>query len=207
MLGQAFYDRPALDVARDLIGLQLVRRLPEGRLAGRIVEVEAYVSIEDRASHASRGRTERNAVMFGPPGHAYVYLVYGMHWCLNLVTEREGIPAAVLIRAVEPVEGIEQMRARRPKARKDVELTSGPARLCQALGIDGSLNGADLCSPGSLVWVEDCGGGRGTIVVAPRVGVAYAGEWAARPFRFYEDESPFVSARPKPGQRRTGRAP
>jgi len=202
MVGRAFYDRGALDVARDLIGLMLVRRDGAGIVAGRIVETEAYVSVEDRASHASRGRTRRNEVMFGPPGHAYVYLIYGMHWCVNLVTEPEGVPAAVLIRAVEPMEGLDRIRARRPKARKDPELTGGPARLCQAFAIDGSLNGADLCLPAGPLYVEDRGAPRGTLVAAPRVGVDYAGEWAARPFRFYEDESPYVSARPRGAGRR-----
>jgi DNA-3-methyladenine glycosylase len=197
MLDRAFYNRPALDVARELIGLVLVRRHEAGTVAGRIVETEAYVGIGDRASHASRGRTARNEVMFGPPGHAYVYLIYGMHWCLNLVTEREGVPAAVLIRAVEPVEGIQLMRVRRPKARTDEQLTSGPARLCQAFAIDGSLNGAGLCLPDSTLYVEGRGEGSGTIIAAPRVGVDYAGEWAAKPFRFHEDESPYVSVRPK----------
>jgi len=200
MLERDFYDRPALDVARDLIGLLLVRRGHDGAVSGRIVEAEAYVSIEDRASHASRGRTDRNAVMFGPPGHAYVYLIYGIHWCLNLVTEREGIPAAVLVRAIEPVEGIELMRARRPKARTDQQLTSGPARLCQAFGIEGSLNGADLCLTDSPLYVEGRGGERGAVVAAPRIGVEYAGEWAAKPFRFYDDESRYVSVRPKKGR-------
>ena len=198
MLDRTFYDRPAPDVARDLIGLYLVRRLPEGIVAGRIVEAEAYVGPQDLACHASRGRTPRTEVMFGPPGHAYVYFVYGMHWCLNFVTEAEGIPAAVLIRAVEPAEGIAAMRARRPKARRDVDLTSGPARLCDAFGIDGSLNGADLCQPGSALWAEDRQTPRGTLVATPRIGVAYAGEWAAKPFRFYEDANPFVSVRRRP---------
>ena len=197
MMDRAFYDRPTLEVARDLIGLVVVRRSPDGVVAGRVVETEAYIGLDDRASHASRGRTSRNAVMFGPPGHAYVYFVYGMHWCLNLVTEPDGIPAAVLLRAVEPVEGIALMRARRPKARKDQQLTSGPARLCQALAVDGALDGADLCTPASALHVDDRGCARGTVVAAPRVGVDYAGEWAQKPFRFYEDESPFVSARPK----------
>ena len=195
MLKRDFYDRPALDVARELIGLHLVRVLPEGRVAGRIVETEAYVGPQDLACHAARGRTARTEVMFGPPGHAYIYFIYGMHWCLNLVTERDGFPAAVLLRAVEPTEGIELMRARRPKARKDVQLTSGPSRLCAAFGIDGSLNGADLCRPGSVLYVEDRGDPRSTIVAAPRIGVDYAGEWAAKPFRFYEDESAYVSVR------------
>jgi len=202
MLDRAFYDRPALDVARDLIGRYLVRLLPEGRLAGRIVETEAYIGPQDLACHAARGRTARNEVMFGPPGHAYIYFIYGMHWCLNLVTEREGIPAAVLLRAVEPADGIGFMRARRPNARTDVELTSGPARLCAAFGIDGSLNGADLCRPDSVLYVEErpsAGSGRGPIVAAPRIGVAYAGEWAEKPFRFYEDRNPHVSVRLKRG--------
>jgi len=203
MLERAFYDRPALEVARELIGLTLVRRLPEGVAAGRIVETEAYIGMEDRASHASRGRTARNAAMFGPPGHAYVYLVYGMHWCLNLVTEQAGVPAAVLLRAIEPVEGIEGMRARRLKARTDAQLTSGPARLCQALAVDGTLDGADVCRPEGDLLVEDRGRRLGPLVACPRVGVHYAGEWAAKPFRFCDGESPYLSVRPgkEPGRR------
>lgn len=195
MIERSFYARPALDVARDLLGLVLVRRGPEGVAAGRIVEVEAYVGAEDKACHAARGRTARNAVMFGPAGHAYIYFVYGMHWCLNFVTEREGIPAAVLLRAIEPVEGIELMRARRPKARKDAQLTNGPARLCQALAVTGELNGADLCLPESPIFVEDRSLGHGPVVATARIGVDYAGEWAARPFRLYDESSAFVSAR------------
>ena len=205
MLDRAFYDRPAVEVARDLIGLVLVGRSREGTVAGRIVEAEAYVGPEDLACHASRGETARNAVMFGPPGHAYVYFVYGMHWCLNLVTGFEGFPAAVLLRAVEPVEGIELMRSRRPRARKDVQLTSGPARLCQAFAVDGAGNGLDVCAADAPLAVEDRGRRVGSIVAAPRVGVDYAGEWAAKPFRFYEDESPYVSARPR-GTRRPSNA-
>ncbi|MFP4056513.1 MAG: DNA-3-methyladenine glycosylase [Candidatus Brocadiia bacterium] len=199
MVPRAFYHRPALEVARSLIGLTLVRREPHAVLAGRIVETEAYTGPDDQASHASRGRTARNAPMFGPPGHAYVYLVYGIHWCLNLVTGPEGLPAAVLLRAIEPREGIERMRARRPAARRDVQLTSGPARLCQAMGIDGSLDGADLCLADAPLWVEECGEPAGPIVAAPRVGVDYAGQWAARPYRFFERDSPYVSVRPRGG--------
>jgi len=195
VIERSFYARPALEVARELLGLVLVRRSPEGTVAGRIVEAEAYIGREDRACHAWRGKTARNAVMFGPPGHAYVYFTYGMHWCLNLVTDREGVPAAVLLRAVEPVEGLELMRARRPKARKDTDLTSGPARLCQAFAVDGSLNGADLCAPDSILFAEDRGLGHGPAVAAPRVGVDYAGEWAAKPFRLYDASSAFVSPR------------
>lgn len=199
MLERDFYDRPALDVARELVGRVLVRRSPEGTTAGRIVETEAYVGPEDQASHASRGKTERNAVMFGPPGHAYVYLVYGMHWCLNLVTGPEGVPAAVLLRAVEPVEGIDLMRQRRTKARKDLQLTSGPARLCQAFAVDGSLDGADLCAPDATLLVEDRGLDPGPVVACPRIGVDYAGPWAARPFRLCDAASPCLSVRPKDG--------
>ena len=201
-LARSFFDRPALAVARELLGKVLVRESADGMVAGRIVETEAYIGLEDRASHASRGRTKRNAVMFGPPGHAYVYLIYGMHWCLNLVTERAGVPAAVLLRAVEPLEGLALIRSRRPKARRQRDLTSGPARLCQAFAVDGSLNGADVCSPEAALFVEDRALAVGTVVAAPRVGVDYAGEWAHRPFRFYEEESAWVSVRRAKGAQR-----
>ncbi|MBM4042199.1 MAG: DNA-3-methyladenine glycosylase [Planctomycetes bacterium] len=195
MVGRWFYARPALDVARDLLGMVLVRRSPEGTVAGRIVEAEAYIGIDDKASHAWRGKTARNAAMFGPPGHAYVYFIYGMHWCLNLVSDADGVPSAVLLRAAEPLDGLELMRARRPKARSDQQLANGPARLCQAFAVTGELNGADLCVPGAPLYVEDRRLGHGPIVAAPRIGVDYAGEWAAKPFRLYDDSSPFVSVR------------
>ena len=197
MLPRPFYDRPALEVARDLIGLCLVHRTAEGTVAGRIVEAEAYIGAHDLACHAARGRTRRTEVMFGPPGHAYVYLIYGMHWCLNLVTCPEDTPAAVLVRAVEPTDGLDLIRSRRPKARRDPDLTSGPGRVCAAFAIDGSLNGADLCRPDGPLYVEDRGTPRGAIIATARIGVDYAGPWAAEPFRLYEHESPFVSARPK----------
>ncbi len=198
MLPRDFYDRPALEVARELIGTVLVRRLDDGAvLAGRIVEAEAYTGPEDQANHASRGRTKRNAVMFGPPARAYIYLVYGIHWCLNAVTGEEGFPAAVLLRAIEPLDGWDRIRARRPKARKDTDLTSGPGKLCQALAIDGELNGADLCQGDSGLWIEDRGLAAGAIVAAPRVGVDYAGAWAEEPFRFCAEGSPYLSVRPK----------
>jgi DNA-3-methyladenine glycosylase len=181
-LPRAFYARRALDVARDVIGTHLLRR-SGGRLRiGRIVEAEAYQGPQDLASHASRGRTARTDVMFGPPGHAYVYLVYGMWDCFNIVTAPEGVPHAVLIRAVEPVAGLMQK-------------TSGPGLVCRAMGIDRRLNGADLC--GASVWLAHPIGpssrpvrlGRG-----PRIGVDYAGRWAERPWRFFDRDSPFLSA-------------
>ena len=192
-LEREFFARDTLRVARDLLGRVLVRVLDGERLSGRIVEVEAYIGEEDQASHARVGRTERNAAMYGPPGHAYVYLIYGVHHCLNLVTEREGFPAAVLVRALEPLEGIERMRALRA-GRPDRQLTSGPGRLCQALAIDRRFDGADLCAPDSLLFLEE---GKPvsehSIAAGPRVGVR--GDEAAlrAPWRFYLRGNPYVS--------------
>ncbi len=187
-------------MARRLLGAIVVRDDGAGRRAGRIVETEAYGGLEDRASHARAGRTPRTGVMFGPPGRAYVYLVYGMHHCLNVVCGPEGEAAAVLIRALQPLEGLDLMRHARGLMADggrggaapggDARLTAGPARLCQALGIDRSLDGLDLLSDDRLRLV---GPPRGEVrlevgervVAGPRVGVAYAGpEWAARPWRF-----------------------
>lgn len=151
-LPREFYDRPTLVVARELLGQLLVRYVDGQRLSGRIVEVEAYIGEDDKASHASRGLTERTRPMYGPPGLAYVYLIYGMHHCLNVVTEREGFPAAVLIRGLEPLEGLEAMRRRRA-GRPLVMLTDGPAKLCQAMAIDRRLNGHDL-TIGQELWLE-----------------------------------------------------
>jgi len=191
-LSRDFFARDTLVVARALLGQRLVRLLGAAallpsvgggaaslpsvenhqRLSGRIVEVEAYVGEEDQACHARCGRTERNASMYGPPGHAYVYFVYGMHYCLNFVTEREGYPAAVLVRALEPLEGVEAMRARRGD-RPDLQLTSGPARLCQALEIDRRFDGADLCAPDSSLFLEgDVVVPDEAVVSGPRVGVS-----------------------------------
>ena len=176
------YARPTLAVARDLLGCWLVHELPDGRREGRIVETEAYVGPEDRASHASRGRTARTAVMFGPPGHAYVYLIYGMHFCLNVVTEAAGFPAAVLIRALEPGVGVALP-------------TNGPGRLCRALGVDRRQNGQDLVT--GPLWIERRGEAPADeqVATAPRVGVDYAGEWAERPWRIFLVDSPHVSVR------------
>ncbi len=142
-LPRSFYRRSTLQVARDLLGATLVRRTTRGTLAGRIVEVEAYIGEDDPACHASHGRTARTEVMYGPPGHAYVYFTYGMHFMLNVVTEREGYPAAVLLRALEPRLGAAEMRRRRARS-PDWQLASGPARLCRAFAIDLRFNGADL---------------------------------------------------------------
>jgi DNA-3-methyladenine glycosylase len=156
------------------------------------VEAEAYRGPEDRAAHSWRGRaTPRTRAMFGPPGHAYVFLVYGMHWNFNLVTGREGEPHAVLIRAIEPLEGIDLMAARRGIAKERVELTNGPGKLCQALGIDREQYGADLC--GDRVYLLDAP--RARAKRAPRVGVDYAGAWALKPWRFFDPESRYVSVR------------
>jgi DNA-3-methyladenine glycosylase len=170
-----------LDIARDLLGKLLVREVGERRFEGRVVEVEAYCGPEDRAAHSSRGRTPRTEVMFGPPGHIYVYLIYGMYNCLNFVTAPVGRPQAVLIRALEPVVGVARC--------------SGPGLLCRAFEIDRSLNGAPIGAPG-LDIVED-GYSPGPIHALPRIGVDYAGEWAAQQWRFCL-ESPHLS-RPLPG--------
>lgn len=192
-LGREFFAQDTLRVARALLGKRLVRVLDGERLSGRIVEVEAYIGEEDQASHARFGRTERNAAMYGPPGHAYVYMIYGVHHCLNLVTGPEGFPAAVLVRALEPLEGIERMRALRP-GRPDLQLTSGPGRLCQALAIDRRFDRADLCAPDSLLFLEEGGPiPESAILSSPRVGVR--GDQAAlqAQWRFYLRDNPYVS--------------
>jgi DNA-3-methyladenine glycosylase len=191
-LARDFYAQPTIQVAQQLLGKSLVRVQLEGVTSGIILETEAYVGLEDKASHASRGQTARNAVMFGPAGFAYVYVIYGLHHCLNLVTEREAYPAAVLIRALQPGEGIELMRARRRK--QDIRLlANGPGNLCQAFGIERSFNGIDLC--GDALFVDNHGHSPAEIVVTTRVGVDYAGDWKNMPWRFYIAGHPGVSKR------------
>jgi DNA-3-methyladenine glycosylase len=194
-LARDFFTRDTLTVARDLLGRRLVRILDGECLSGRIVEVEAYVGEEDQACHARSGRTERNASMYGPPGCAYVYFIYGMHYCLNVVTEREGFPAAVLVRALEPLEGIETVRTRRG-GRIDVDLTSGPARLCQALGIDRRFDGADLCALDADLFIErDAGVPDEAVVAGPRIGVRGDEAALAAPWRLYVWDNQYVSRR------------
>ena len=192
-LSRAFFARDTLAVARELLGQRLVRVLDGRRLAGRIVEVEAYVGEDDQACHARCGRTERNAPMYGPPGHAYVYFVYGMHHCLNVVTGEEGYPAAVLVRALEPLEGIEEMRTRRG-GRPDAQLTSGPARLCQALDIDRRFDGGDLCAPDALLFLEeDIPMPDDAVASGPRIGVRGNEVAIAIPWRFFIPDNRHVS--------------
>jgi DNA-3-methyladenine glycosylase len=179
-LPRSFYAQETLTVARALIGMHLVHRGPHGLQVGRIVETEAYKGPQDLAAHSARGRrTARTEVMFGPAGHAYVYLIYGFWHCLNVVTADHGVPHAVLLRALEPVSGIDAT-------------THGPGLLCRALHIDKSLNGADL-TLGQL-WIEKPSEYRQPkIERATRIGVDYAGDWAKKPWRFFDRESPYVS--------------
>ena len=192
-LAQSFYERSALDVARDLLGKVLVRRRNSLRLSGIIVETEAYDGPDDLACHASKGRTARTEVMFGPPGFAYVYMIYGFYFCLNAVTCKQGFPAAVLIRALEPIEGVRSMRRLRSNPTRDTEIASGPGKLCMAMDIDKNLNGINL--EGKTLWVEDRQIEPGSIRTSPRIGVDYAGEYKDKPWRFYIYENPHVSRR------------
>jgi DNA-3-methyladenine glycosylase len=185
VLKRSFYERPAVDVARTLLGKILVH----GKVAGRIVETEAYLGGDDLASHSARGLTARTRVIFGPPGHAYVYLIYGMYECLNLVAEPTGQPGCVLIRALEPLVGIAKMQERRPAARTSRELTSGPGRLTLALGITRRQNGADV-TRGLLTVREATDGAPFEIEVTPRIGIRHCADW---PLRYVIKDSPFAS--------------
>jgi len=199
-LGRSFYDRPTLDVAKDLIGCHLVFNGPRGKVSGRIVETEAYIGEGDPACHAARGMTERNQVMFGPPGHAYVYFIYGMYHCLNFVTEREGFPAAVLIRAAEPVEGLPVIRKNSPP-QPDYALLAGPGKLCRGFDITREQNGLDLT--GRILYVEDRHEPPAEIARTPRIGISNAAEVE---WRFFDVNSRAVSKhrlsnRPSPMRR------
>ncbi|MFH8406419.1 DNA-3-methyladenine glycosylase [Streptomyces sp. NPDC018019] len=193
-LTRDFFDRPVLDVAPELLGRTLVRRTPQGPIELRITEVEAYNGSSDPGSHAYRGRTARNASMFGPPGHAYVYFIYGMWFSLNLVCNKEGTASGVLLRAGEVLTGTEQAAARRPKARNTRELAKGPARLATALDIDRSLDGTDICSTDPdqpLTVLQGHQADAAEVRNGPRTGIS--GEGAVHPWRFWIDGDPTVS--------------
>jgi len=188
ILKRAFYERPTVEVARDLLGKVLVH----GATAGVIVETEAYLGGDDLASHSARGLTDRTRVIFGPPGHAYVYFIYGMYECLNIVAEPDGKPGCVLIRALEPVAGIETMQGRRQAARKIEDLASGPGKLTLALAITRAQNGADV-TRGSLVVRAPAVRRAVEIVTTPRIGITQCADW---PLRFLVRGNAFVSRQP-----------
>lgn len=190
-LPASFYDRPTEKVARDLLGAVLVSRTRDGVAAGRIVETEAYVGEHDLACHAAAGLTERTAPLYERPGIAYVYFIYGMHWCFNAVTRAKGEPSAVLVRALEPVVGIELMRERRGRVHRDVDLTNGPAKLCDALAIDGTFNRAGL-QRGALTIREGSPVRDSEVAVTPRIGITRCADW---PLRWIVRDSPYVSHR------------
>lgn len=193
-LPRSFYARDTLVVARELLGLHLVHRTPHGEFVGRIVETEAYQGPEDLAAHSARARSARTEVMFGPAGHAYVYLIYGMWNCLNVVTRTVDVPHAVLIRAVEPIAGV-------------TSSTHGPGLLCRAFELDRSHSGLDMTK--SHLWIEQPKGApsRVQIVASPRIGVDYAGSWAQKPWRFHDANSPYVSTVSAAARRRILAAP
>ncbi|MFB7518244.1 DNA-3-methyladenine glycosylase [Streptomyces sp. NPDC056144] len=192
-LPRSFFDRPVLEVAPDLLGRTLVRNTPEGRIEVRLTEVEAYAGAIDPGSHAFRGRTARNHVMFGPPGHAYVYFTYGMWHCLNLVCGPEGEASGVLLRAGEILTGAEQARPRRRSARNDKELAKGPARLATALDVTLSLNGTDTCADENapLALLTGTPPTRDLVENGPRTGVG--GDGAPHPWRYWITGDPTVS--------------
>lgn len=185
ILKRAFYERPTIEVARDLLGKVLVH----GSVAGIIVETEAYLGGDDLAAHSARGITERTRVIFGPPGRAYVYFIYGMYECLNIVAEPAGRPGCVLIRALEPAAGADIMQSRRPAARRLEDLASGPGKLTLAMGITRAQNGADL-TRGSLVVRAPTEAHRPEIAVTPRIGIRECADW---PLRFLVKGNRFVS--------------
>ncbi|MGA8212917.1 MAG: DNA-3-methyladenine glycosylase [Candidatus Sulfotelmatobacter sp.] len=201
-LDRAFFARNPRRVARELLGKVLVRQSDGQFLAARIVEVEAYLGKNDPAAHSAAGKTTRNSVLFGPPGYAYVYFIYGNHYCLNVSCEREGKAGGVLFRAVEPLRGIEEMaQARKIEVRgpRDlIRLTSGPGRLAEAFGITRARdNGGDLTSPASGLWLGDDGFRAKNIQITPRIGISKAAE---RPLRYLLAGNPFVSGRKTPAR-------
>lgn len=204
VLPLSFYERPVLDVARDCVGMTLTHKTPEGIASGRIVESEAYRGPEDLAAHSAGGlRTKRTEAMFGRAGRAYMFLLYGMHWAFNIVAGLEGEPHAVLVRAIEPVDGVLLMAKRRGVEASRRELSNGPGKVSAAFGLTGAAYGMDLCHRADpeapeaeselyLTWGPSVPVGR-----SPRINVDYAGAWAARPWRFYERGNRYVSVPPR----------
>lgn len=199
VLPARFFARDTETVARDLLGAVIECRTAAGVASGRIVETEAYLGEHDAACHAATGLTPRTAPLYGPPGTAYVYFVYGMHWCVNAVTRPPGLPSAVLIRAVSPVAGVALMQDRRGRPRRNVDLTNGPAKLCEALGIDGRHNGRSLQRPPLVIRAGAPVADR-DVIVTPRIGIRRAADW---PLRFAVVGDPFVSRTPRHFARRT----
>ena len=191
-LPHTFYDRPTEIVSRELLGAVLECTTPDGVTRGVIVETEAYLGPDDPACHAVAGVTARTQHLFGPPGKSYVYLIYGMYWCFNAVTRERGHGSAVLVRALSPTDGVDLMRRRRPKVKRDRDLTNGPGKLCLAMGIVGSMSGASLRTGPIVIRagapVEDA-----KVVVTPRIGITRAAEW---PLRYLVRDDPHVSATP-----------
>jgi DNA-3-methyladenine glycosylase len=187
-----FYDRPTEQVARDLLGAVLECTTPNGVTRARIVETEAYLGDHDAACHAVAGLTPRTKHLFGPPGNSYVYFIYGMYWCFNAVTRERGHGSAVLVRAVHPVDGLDLMRERRPRVKRERDLTNGPGKLCMAMGIAGTLSGRSLRTPPLVIRagreIPDEG-----VVVTPRIGITRAADW---PLRYLVRDDPYVSATP-----------
>jgi DNA-3-methyladenine glycosylase len=189
-LPSSFYDRSTEQVARELLGAILEHRSADGVASGRIIETEAYLGPDDPACHAVAGRTERTWHLHGPPGIAYIYFIYGVHWCFNAVTREEGHGSAVLVRALEPIAGLDLMRQRRPGARRDIDLANGPGKLCQALGVDGSLDGARLDrGPLRILVGEPVDDAQ--VDVTARIGITRAADW---PLRWLVRANPYVSS-------------
>jgi DNA-3-methyladenine glycosylase len=189
VLPKSFYDRDTEIVARELLGAVLVCRSREGTSSGRIVETEAYVGEHDLACHAAAGRTSRTEPLYGEPGIAYVYFIYGVHWCFNAVTRSPGLPSAVLIRAIEPLQGIGLMRTRRKAARREIDLTNGPGKLCQALEITGGHNRLSLQRPPIRILAGDAVADS-DVAVTPRIGITQCADW---PLRWVIAGNPYVS--------------
>src|SRR5688572_28282908 len=192
ILPREFYDRETEIVAREMLGTVLVCRSGKETASGMIVETEAYIGEHDPACHAAVGRTRRTEPLYGPPGTAYVYFIYGVHWCFNAVTRAEGQPSAVLVRALEPVKGVDLMRRRRPAARRDLDLTNGPGKLCAALGIDIRYNERPLERVPILIR-EDVMVAPAQVSITPRIGIRESADW---PLRWFITDNPYVSRTP-----------